>query len=247
VKQGNHIKERVIDALEKIRTNMVDLDEQGEEFNFQAVMDQEKVLRNEADYQDFENIELCSSLNESIVGDDFTTDDEFRRERSKSRKSGKKNGGEKKMLKETLKRNTSVGFESLDVETSMRPMTTSKEILDGMKKRIIFDELHLNDTNAKSLFTPQNTNNPTTDTVYYDSIGTKSTAIGGETPNEKGHFISMDHLRSNSNKNIRFTNYATARVTNEVEYNQLLECLRTFFFSFIFDYYTILELSSIFI
>jgi hypothetical protein len=200
---------------------MVDLDEQEEEYD---IVDNKRseviILRNEAgsvdpDFQDFENIELCSSLNESLAGDDL---DEDNLECAKSKKSGKKSKYNKKLLNEAIKRNTTIDFDSIEVEGTA-PIGSSKDILDGMKRKIIFDVVNINGGN-KTAHTPI-PNNPTA-TGFYESIGAKSAS----TPNEKGHFISMNHLKANSNKNIKFTNYATARIHNEVEYNQLLECLR---------------------
>jgi hypothetical protein len=213
------IKDRVIDALEKIRSSMAELHEIDEDFLIESDEKVGEVIipRNETadlDYQDFEKIEMCSSLNESLAGDDL---DEENPGRSKSKKSGKKSKNSKKFLNEAIKRNTTIAFDQLDSQAT-GAVSSPKDILDGMKRRIIFDEINITDTN-KTVYTPV-TNRQTT-TGFFESMGDKSV----NTPNEKGHFISMSHLKANSNKNIKFTNYATARINNEVEYNQLLECL----------------------
>jgi hypothetical protein len=92
---------------------------------------------------------------------------------------------------------------------------TSRELLDGITKRVVFNEM-------------QNANYP------YSKVKNAKTNINKLYPflngyHEKCHLIEPFDLNEQPDKNMRFSNLVDNRRRKEVEYNQLLECLSMYF------------------
>ena len=194
------------------------------------------------DYQMYERNEMHSSMNESLNGDDEPN--KSKQELRIKSISTRQQHQQPKSLTDTNRINPTVYFDEEFPDEMMgepsRPVTTfkasSKQILDGMKRRIIFDEMNINNINKNNRPINSPENMMANDVLQsFNNLIVNSNGESSPT-NEKGHFIPVNLIKTKSSNrngnNIRFTNYSYYKKNNDIDYDQLLECLSKIDFNF---------------